>query len=95
MEKSRSTAIAAFVFGLFFWIPLINIISSAFAIYLGAKSLIKIKKDPAKYSGKGFAIAGIILGALVYVTYLIGFGMCLYGYGYGGVCKNIGLAALA
>ena len=93
MEKSRGTAVASSIFGLFFWIPLINLISGALAIYLGVKSLIKIRRDPSKYYGKGFAITGIILGALVYVTYLIGLGMCLFGFKE--ICKNIGLSFLA
>ncbi|MBS3113942.1 DUF4190 domain-containing protein [Candidatus Woesearchaeota archaeon] len=93
MKKSNGTAIASLVFGLFFWIPLINFISGALAVYLGIKSLIRIRRDPAKYFGKGFAITGIILGALVYVTYLTGLGMCLFGFKE--VCKNIGLSFLA
>ncbi len=93
MKKSKATAVASFVLGLFFWIPLINLICGASAIYLGVKALTKIKKDPANYSGKGFAIAGIILGAIVYTTYLIGLGMCLFGFK--GICKNIGLLFLA
>ena len=93
MEKSKGTAIASFIFGLFFWIPLINLIFGALAVYLGIKSLIKIRRDPAKYFGKGFAVAGIILGALVYVTYLTGLGMCLFGSNE--ICKNIGLSYLA
>jgi len=93
MHKSRATAIASFIFGLFFWIPLINFISGALAIYLGIKSLIKIRKEPSKYFGKGFAVAGITLGALVYVTYLTGLGMCLFGNKE--ICKNIGLPFLA
>ena len=92
MEKSRGTAIASLIFGLFFWIPLINFISGALAIFFGVKSLIKIRKEPGKYDGKRFAITGIILGALVYVTYLTGLGMCLFGFKE--VCKNFGLSFL-
>ena len=93
MKKSRGTAIASFVFGLFFWIPLINLISGALAIYLGVSSLIKIRREPAKYSGKGFAITGIILGVIVYVAYLTALGICLLGFK--DVCENIGLVYLA
>ena len=93
MKKSKGTAVASFMFGLFFWIPLINLICGAFAIYLGVKALAKIKKDPMKYSGKAFAAAGISLGALVYATYSTGIAMCLLGFE--GVCKNMGLSFLA
>ena len=93
MEKSKGTAVASLVFGLFLWIPLINLICGALAIYLGVKALIKIKKDSNKYGGKWLAVIGIILGALVYTTYLTGIGMCLLGFKE--VCKNIGLSFLA
>ena len=93
MKKSKGTAVASFAFGLFFWIPLINLICGALAIYVGVKSLIRIKKEPTNYSGKGFAIAGIILGALVYATYMTGIGMCLFGFKE--ICKNIGFSFLA
>lgn len=93
MRKSRATAITSFAFSLFFWIPLINLICGAFAIYFGIKSLIKIREEPSKYYGKGFAIAGLVLGMLVYLTYLTGLGICLLGFKE--VCANIGLAYLA
>ena len=93
MEKSRGMAIASSIFGLFFWIPLVNLISGALAMYLGVKSLIQIRRNPAKYCGKGFAITGIVLGALVYITYLTALGMCLFGFKE--ICKNIGMSFLA
>ena len=92
-EKSKETAIASFIFGLGFWIPLLNLIFGLIAIYVGTKSIIKIKKEPLKYGGKWFAITGIILGSVVYVTYLTGFGMCIFGNK--DICKNIGLSFLA
>ena len=93
MEKSKGIAVASFVLGLFFWIPLINLICGALAIYLGTKSIKKIRQNPKQFGGKWFAILGIILGALVYTTYLTGIGMCLLGFKE--VCKNIGLSFLA
>lgn len=93
MEKSKATAVASFVFGLAFWIPLLNFIFGVLAVYLGLKAISKIKKEPDKYGGKGFAVTGIILGALPIVLYIIGFGMCLLGYKE--ICKNIGLTFLA
>jgi hypothetical protein len=93
MKKSRAIAIVSFIFGLTFWIPLLNLIFGLLAIFLGIKAVIKIKKEPDKYGGKWFAIIGIILGALVYITYLTGVGMCLFGYKE--ICNNIGLTFLA
>ena len=93
MKKSKATAITSFIFGLTFWIPLVNLIFGILAIYLGVKSLIKIRKESEKYNGKWFAITGIALGAIVYITYFTGIGMCLLGYKE--ICKSIGLTFLA
>ena len=93
MKKSKALAITSFILGLMFWIPLLNLIFGALAIYLGFKALGKIKMDSVKYGGKWFAIVGIIFGAIVYVMYFTGVGMCLFGYKE--ICKNIGLTFLA
>jgi len=93
MAKSKATAVASFLFSLAFWIPLVNLIFGALAIYLGIKALAKIRKDPSKHEGKGFAIMGIILGTLPMVLYLIGLGICFIGYKE--VCKSIGIQFLA
>ena len=93
MAKSKTTAIISFVLGLAFWIPLLNLIFGALAIYIGIKSLIKIRKEPDTYAGKMYAILGIALGAIVYLTYITGLGMCLFGYK--SICNNIGLSFLA
>ena len=93
MKKSKGTAVASFMFGLFFWIPLINLICGALAIYLGIKSIKKIRQNPKQFGGKWFAVIGITLGALVYATYALGIGVCLLGFK--DVCKNAGLSFLA
>lgn len=64
MEKNISLAKKSFYCGLFFWVPLFNLIFAPLAIYYGFKSLKRIKKDSEQYGGKGFAITGIILGIL-------------------------------
>ena|SRR3989338_3637785 len=92
-KKSKTRAIASFILGLTFWIPLLNLIFGALAIYHGTKSLTHIRNQPNLYTGKWFAVSGIILGVLVYLTYLTGVGMCLLGYKE--ICKNIGLTFLA
>ena len=92
VKKSKLAAVTAFVLGLTFWIPLINLISGALAIIIGFKALIKIKKEPAKYNGKWFAIIGIVLGALPILLGLIGAGMCIAGQKE--ICKNVGLSFL-
>ena len=87
--QSKARALASFVLGLGFWIPLLNFILGALAIYHGSKALTQIKKEPKKYSGKYFAVSGIVLGVLVYFLYLVGAGMCLFGFKQ--ICDNIGL----
>ena len=91
-RKSRAASLASFFFGLAFWIPLLNMIFAVPALYLGLKALKKIRKNPRQYGGRWFAFLGIALGALVYITYLIGVLMCIYGYK--DICRNIGLAFL-
>ncbi len=51
---------------LIFGIPL-----GILAIVFGAISLTKIKKNPKRFKGKGFAIAGIIIGVIDVVALLI------------------------
>jgi hypothetical protein len=92
-KKSRAMAITSMAFGLLFWIPLINLIFGAFSIYLGIKSLIKIRKNPELYGGRWFAITGILLSALVYILYFGGIGMCLFGFDE--VCSSLGIQFLA
>ena len=41
------------------------------AIIFGAKSLKKIKRNPEKYKGKGFAIASIVIGCVMLVFNIV------------------------
>ncbi|MEK6983234.1 MAG: DUF4190 domain-containing protein [Nanoarchaeota archaeon] len=91
-KKSKSMALTSYVFGLFTWVPLLNLFFGVLAIYLGLKAIGKIKKDATKYGGKWFAIIGIILGIIVYINYLTGLGMCIYGIK--SICNAIGLTFL-
>ncbi|MBI2659466.1 DUF4190 domain-containing protein [Candidatus Woesearchaeota archaeon] len=93
MKKSKATAVASFVLGLFFWIPLINLICGALAIYLGIKSIKKIRQNPKQFGGRWLAVLGIILGVIVYAAYLTAIGMCFLGFKE--ICKNIDLSFLA
>lgn len=92
-SKSRAASLASFLFGLVFWIPLLNLIFAIPALYFGIASLRKIKKKPEQYGGKWFAVIGIALGAIVYLTYYIGVAMCVSGNKE--ICSNIGLAFLS
>lgn len=92
-KKSDLKSIVSFIFGLTFWIPIINLIFGIGAVYFGIRALISIRKEPTKYGGKWLALAGLILGALVWITYLTGAGMCLYGNK--SICASMGLKFLA
>ena len=89
MEKNKDTAIASFIMGIFSIIPLINFILAPLSIYFGIKSLIKIKKEPEKYSGFAFALIGIIIAGSIVAFSLIGVGMCVAGSK--DICSNMGL----
>jgi len=49
---------------------LFNLAIAPSALYLGVRSLILIKRDPENYGGKGFAVAGVVIGGIVtFFTY--------------------------
>lgn len=60
---SRSAA-ASLALGMLFWIPLLNFILGAAAVYLGIYALKKIRNKPEAYMGKFLAIGGIFLGLI-------------------------------
>jgi hypothetical protein len=57
----------------------IGILTAPISIILGIVSLVQIKGDPTKYGGKGFAIGGIVMGAL----YIVIFAAIVVLYGIG------------
>ncbi|HLC65003.1 MAG TPA: DUF4190 domain-containing protein [Candidatus Nanoarchaeia archaeon] len=71
MTKNSPFAKKSFYLGLFFWVPLFNLILSPIAIYLGIRALRQIKKEPEVYSGKGYAVVGLILGIIPLLLGLI------------------------
>ena len=72
MEKNSSLAKISFVIGLFFWLPLFNLILGPVAVIIGIKALLLWKSNPSKYGGKRWAIFGIVLGALPIIFYVAG-----------------------
>ena len=46
-------------------------IPAIIAVVLGFVALSQIKKSPEKYSGKPFATAGVIIGGIIIVFYLL------------------------
>ena len=69
-QKTDGLAIASFILGL---LPF-TIFGPLLAIIFGAVSLGRINRYPERYRGKGFAVAGIILGLLVAVLLLVALG---------------------
>ena len=73
-NQQQSLAVASLILGLvsitFGWIcggPFFALL----AVVLGIVALMQNKKDPIRYGGKGLAMIGTILGALVLVIYLV------------------------
>lgn len=63
-KKTLGLAIASFVLGCFFFIPLIGFLLSVPAVILGIIALVKISHSNNTLGGSGFAIGGIIMGAI-------------------------------
>lgn len=62
-KKKRGLAIASLVLSIIGGYPWAST-ASIIAVIFGHVALYKIKKDPNAYSGKGIAVAGLILGYL-------------------------------
>jgi len=67
MKKTSGIAIVSMVCGLLSFVPIplpyVNIIISIMALTLGIVAFNKIKLYPEQLDGKGFSIAGIVIGA--------------------------------
>lgn len=61
-------AIASLVLGLIgfamFWIPYFGFVTPVLAIIFGAVGLVQSQSQPEHFGGRGFAIAGIVLGLI-------------------------------
>ncbi len=64
---SMITAIAGIVFGMWCFGPLPGIA----ALIMGLLALSQIKKTPEKVGGKPFAVAGVVIGSITLVFYLV------------------------
>jgi len=63
-KRTAGLAIASFVCGCFFIIPILGFLLCLPAIIMGIIALIKISNNKETLKGKGFAIAGIVLGGI-------------------------------
>ncbi|NQV00099.1 MAG: DUF4190 domain-containing protein [Parcubacteria group bacterium] len=69
-KKKKGLAIASLVLGIIGGYPWAST-ASIVAVICGHIALYKIKKDSNAYTGKGFAIAGLILGYLGLVIAIV------------------------
>ncbi len=63
-KKLSGLALASFICGLFFIIPILGMLTGVAAIILGIIALVMISKRSTELKGNGFAISGIVMGAL-------------------------------
>lgn len=78
---ANRNANTAFVLGLLAFIPLPLIgILGIIAMVFGIKALVEMKEEPLKYKGKGKAIFGISVGALILVLLFIVIAAIALGY---------------
>lgn len=66
VEKKKNVAVGGMVCGII-GLFIAGVILGAIAIGVGIGGLVKVKKHPEKYKGKGFAIASLILGIVSFI----------------------------
>lgn len=54
----------------FFWVPILDMVASILAIILGARALMIINKYRLS-EGKGYAMAGLILGIIATILWIV------------------------
>ncbi len=72
-KREQGLAIASLVCGVLSFLCC-SVLTGIPAIVLGIMAMMKEKSDPARYGGKGMAIAGIVLGSvsiLILIVYMI------------------------
>ncbi|HLN99267.1 MAG TPA: DUF4190 domain-containing protein [Pyrinomonadaceae bacterium] len=83
-NPNQSLAIASLILGIMSitvgWCCSFGILTGPVALVLGIVALVQIKNDPRKFGGKGFAIGGIVTGALYFV--ILALVILLYGVGF-------------
>ena len=70
----QGLAVASLILGIFtvtFGWCYVGVVTGVIAIVLGIVSLVQIKNNPERHSGKPLAIAGIVMGAVYYLIVAI------------------------
>ena len=76
----------AFFLSLGFWIPLFNIAICAVSLWLSIKAIKLHMKEPNKYGGFGFAVAGLILSLAGLIGTLVGYALYVFS---GAICDSV------
>ena len=74
VAPQQGLSVAALILGIFtvtFGWCYVGIVTAIIAIVLGIISLVQIKNDPERYSGKPLSIAAIVMGAIYYLVVVI------------------------
>lgn len=84
VKPQQSLAAASLVCGIVSitlgWCCSFGILTAPIALVMGIIALVQIKNEPAKYSGKGMAIGGVITGGLYFA--ILAIIILLYGIGF-------------
>lgn len=70
-RQTSSLAVVSLVLGILGW-TLLPFLGSIGAIVTGHLARAGIRREPARYDGDGFAIAGLILGWLAVAAWIVG-----------------------
>jgi phosphatidylglycerol:prolipoprotein diacylglycerol transferase len=70
-RKNERLGEVGFFLSILGFIPVIGIPFSILGIVFGARSLRKISRNPEKYKGRGFAIAGIAIGCVTLILNIV------------------------
>jgi len=76
-RKIEKKGLTGFILSIFGLIPLVGLPLAILGLVFGIRSLRKMKRNPALFKGKGFAIASIILGVLGIVSTIVVIGIFL------------------
>ena len=74
VAPQQGLAIASLILGIFtvtFGWCYVGVVTGVIAIVLGIISLVQIKNNPERYSGRPLSIAGIVMGAVYYLVVVI------------------------
>jgi hypothetical protein len=71
-QRTSGKAIAALVLGIVsMCVPYVGLVTGIIAIIFGVLGMKEVDRDPQNVKGKGMAIAGLVLGAVALLLYLI------------------------